>query len=210
MTLSLQRRLGIVLGFNLALVVGLVLVGSSAHSLGVFAEGIDYLADSAAIGASLVALWLSGRPLDSNGRPRHRRATTITALVNSGWLLILSVLVIAGAIERLATGTHGVHGLPVLVASAIAAVTMLCGSLILGGDVHDFEDDGAALNLRAVLLDTAADAATASGVAVTGAIILATRGFYWLDPTVALAIAVVIAFHAFRLLRSVVGKLGGH
>ena len=41
---------------------------------------------------------------------------------------------------------------------------------------------------------------------MTGAVILAARGWYWLDPAVALAIAVVVAYHAFRLIRKVLRK----
>ena len=57
--------------------------------------------------------------------------------------------------------------------------------------------------MRAVLLDTAGDADAAAGVAVTGAVILATGRLDWLDPAVALLIAVVIGYHAVRLLRDV-------
>lgn len=39
--------------------------------------------------------------------------------------------------------------------------------------------------------------------AKTDVVILVTDGLYWLDPTVALIIAVVVAFHALRLLRDV-------
>jgi divalent metal cation (Fe/Co/Zn/Cd) transporter len=48
-----------------------------------------------------------------------------------------------------------------------------------------------------------ADSAAAAGVAVTGAVILAARGWYWLDPAVALTIAVVVAYHACRLIPKV-------
>ena len=61
--------------------------------------------------------------------------------------------------------------------------------------------------MHAVLLDTAADAAAAASVAITGAIILVTGGNYWLDPTVALVVSLVIAYHAIKLLRSVTGTL---
>jgi cobalt-zinc-cadmium efflux system protein len=85
---------------------------------------------------------------------------------------------------------------------------MVAGALILGGDDHDDEgDEGDKLNIRAVLLDTAADAAAAAAVAVTGAIILATGGLYWLDPTVALLVSAVIAYHAVQLLQRVVVAL---
>jgi cobalt-zinc-cadmium efflux system protein len=197
---SRPARLGVVLILNLALVGALVIVGLSAHSLGVLAEGADYLADAAAIGVSLFAIWLSKRP-PTPARPHgYPRATALAAVVDGGWLLVLSVLVIARAIGRLATGTGQVHGMAVLVVSGTAAEVMLVGALILGGDTDDLDDEGAELNMRAVLLDTAADATAAAGVAVTGAVILATGGLYWLEPTVALIISAVIAYHATKLL----------
>jgi cobalt-zinc-cadmium efflux system protein len=83
---------------------------------------------------------------------------------------------------------------------------MLAGTLILGGDTHD--DDGTEdLNVKAVLLDTAADAAAAAGVAASGAIILGTGGWYWLDPATALAIAVIIGYLTLKLLRTIIKTL---
>lgn len=81
---------------------------------------------------------------------------------------------------------------------------MLIGTLILGGDL---DDEGEDLNLKAVLLDTAADAAAAAGVALAGGIILATRAWYWLDPAAALLIALVIAYHALALIRKVIAAI---
>ena len=43
--------------------------------------------------------------------------------------------------------------------------------------------------------------------AVTGAIILTTDGYYWLDPAVALAVSAVIAYHAIKLLHGVIVTL---
>lgn len=208
-SVSRSSRLVAVLALNIALVTALILVGISAHSIGVLAEGADYLADAAAIGVSLLAIWLSKRPPTERRPAGYPKATTIAALVNGGWLLILSILVFAGAVSRLATTTRRVHGLPVLIVSGIAAVVMLGGTLILRGDVDDDgDDDGGDLNIRAVLLDTAADAAAAAGVAISGGVILAAGGLYWLDPTVALIIAIVVAYHTLRLLTKVVRALG--
>ena len=63
------------------------------------------------------------------------------------------------------------------------------------------------LNMRSVMLDTLADGASAVGVALSGAIILAANGVYWLDSAVALGIAVIITYHAFKLIRDVVAHL---
>jgi cobalt-zinc-cadmium efflux system protein len=201
------NRLAVVLALNLALVTSLVVVGLASHSLSVLAAGADYLADAAAICVSLLAIWLSGRPLTPKRPNGYPKATTFAALVNGGWLLILCVIVAVDATLRLASGVPHVDGLSVLVVSGIAAVLMLGGALILGGDIDDGDDEGASLNMRSVLLDTAADAAAAAGVAATGGIILATGGLYWLDPIVALVIAVVIGYQASALLKDVAAAL---
>jgi cobalt-zinc-cadmium efflux system protein len=208
---SRKYQLTTVLLLNLALVTGLVVVGLAAHSLAVLAAGGDYLADAAAIGVSLLAIWLASRP-PTAARPQGRpRATTIAALVNAGWLLILNIGIIAASIQRLTAGVHRVNGLPVLVVSTVAAVVMLGGALILGGDADDENgepgEDGDRLNIKAVLLDTIADAAAAGGVAAAGVIILAVGGAYWLDPAVALVIAVVVGYHTVRLLGRITAAL---
>lgn len=197
--MSRTQRLAVVLLLNLGLVAALVLVGLGAHSLAVFAAGADYLADAAAVGVSLLAIWLAARPRG------HPNATTIAALVNAGWLLTVNAGIAIAAIQHLAAGAHRVEGLPVLIVSATAAGVMLAGALVLRGDADD--DDGEDLNLKAVLLDTAADAAAAAGVAVSGAIILAAGGSYWLDPATALVIAVVVGYHAAKLIRKILVTL---
>ena len=201
--MSRTRRLAVVLLLNLSLVTVLVVVGLAAHSLAVLAAGADYLADAAAIGVSLLAIWIASRPRG------HPKATTVAALVNAAWLLILNIAIIGVAIQHLAMGAHHVEGLPVLIVSAVAAAVMLAGALILGGDADDDDDDDGTedLNVKAVLLDTAADAAAAAGVAVSGAIILSVGGWYWLDPATALVIAVIIGYQAAKLTRKITASL---
>jgi len=201
-------RLAVVLLLNLALVAGLAAAGISAHSVGVLAAGGDYLADAAAIGVSLFAIGRARRPPTRRRPDGYPRATAYAALLNVTLLLVVVAAVAAGAIGRLVTGPGHVHGLPVLIASGIAALVMLGGGLILRGDADDPEDsEGDRANVRAVLLDTLADSAAAGGVAVTGAIILADPALAWLDPTVALVIAAVIGYQALVLIRQVVVAL---
>ena len=112
--MSRVKRLTVVLLLNLGLITALVIVGLAAHSLAVLAAGADYLADAAAIGVSLLAIWLASRP-PSRARPHgYPNATNIAALVNAGWLLVLNIAIAAAAIQRLAEGTRPVEGLPVL------------------------------------------------------------------------------------------------
>jgi cobalt-zinc-cadmium efflux system protein len=110
---------------------------------------------------------------------------------------MITIVVIIEAVRRLVNGTPHVAGLPVIIISVIAAVIMGICALIIG----TVESDD--LNMRSVMLDTLADAVSAGGVAVSGATILVTKGNYWLDPTVALGIALIIAYHAIKLIRDV-------
>ena len=207
--MSRTQRLTLVLVLNLGLVAALVAVGLTAHSVAVLAEGGDYLLDAAGVAVALLAIRLSARSSGQARLPGRPAPTDLAALFNCGWLFLLEVLVAAAAAGRLITRTPEVHGLPVLVVSGVAALTMTIGALVLraGTDDDDGETGSRDLSVAAVLLDTVADAAAAAGVAATGGIILATGDWYWLDPAVALVIAMIVGYYAAILLRKVLRRL---
>ena len=194
--MSQRRRLTVVLALNLTMIVSLVLVGLSAHSLGVLAAGGDYVADSTAIGLGIPAVTIRDRVGE------HSKAPTAVAGINAAALLVVSVLVLAAAVRRLIQGTPDIHGLPVLIVSAVATAVMLTGVLVLGTGAGR-ED----LHMRSVLLDTVSDAVASAAVAVSGLVIYLTGRFFWLDSALSAAIAVVVGVGAARLLRDVVRSL---
>jgi cobalt-zinc-cadmium efflux system protein len=187
----------VVLVINLAMILALVAVGLAAHSLGVLASAADYLGDAAGAALALYALRLQRR------RTGRSRAPSVAGLLNASFLLAITVAVAAEALSRLLRGSPEVHGLPVLLVSLLAAAAMVACALILG-DVA-----GADLGTRSVMLDTLADAAAAAGVAASGAIILVAGGLYWLDASMALLIAVVVGYHAQKLIRECLAELRG-
>jgi cobalt-zinc-cadmium efflux system protein len=76
----------VVLGLNLAPVAALIVVGVTAHSVGVFAAGGDYLLDAAGIGVALIALALSRHSGTARRPGGFPNALNIAAVVNAGWL----------------------------------------------------------------------------------------------------------------------------
>ncbi len=132
--MSRVRRLTVVLLLNLGLIAALAIVGLAAHSLAVLAAGADYLADAGGIGVSLLAIWLASRPPGRRRPDGYPGATNIAALVNTGWLLALNIVIVVAASWRLAAGARRVEGLPVLIVSGVAAAVMLAGALVLAGD----------------------------------------------------------------------------
>jgi cobalt-zinc-cadmium efflux system protein len=203
-----SSRLRIVLAINLAVLIALIIVGLASHSLGVLAAAGDYVADSFAIALGLVAIRVSAHPRG------YRNATSWAALINASLLLVASVIVVAEAINRLRNGTPEIRGLSTMIVSIVATVAMGVSVLILGGDFddddgddHDDDDDDDDLHMKSVLLDTLADAAAAAAVAVAGGVIYFTKRFFWLDSVLAATIAVIVGYHAIKLLRKVLKKL---
>ncbi|XHM10223.1 cation diffusion facilitator family transporter [Leifsonia sp. T36S-04] len=199
--LSQRRRILIVLGLNVALIVGLVTAGLLAHSVSVLAAAGDTVADCFALVLGLVAIALRDRDPD---HPHAQRPIAIAALVNATLLLAVTVTVTIEAISRLREGSPPVEGLPMVIVSVITMAVMLAGAFVLGRSAA-----GEDLHMRSVLIDALADAAAAAAIAVAGAIILATNALYWLDPVLALGVSVLIAIAAIQLIVKAIAALRG-
>lgn len=183
-----KRRLSCLLLLNIAMVLGLIVVGLYSNSLSVLAAGGDFVADSLAIALGLFAV---------NRRDVHKdeKATTYVALINAAMLLAITLFVLVQAIVRLLNQSPEINALPVLIVSLLSAITMGVGILILGRSAGN-ED----LHMRSVFLDTASDGLSAVSVAVVGLVILLTQGYYWLDSAAAIIISLLIGYWAVRLL----------
>jgi len=189
---SRELRLRLVLGLNVALAAALVVGGVVAHSLGLFAAAGDTVTDVGAVLLSLVAVRLARRSPNAQRSFGYHRSTILAAQANAAAILLVCGVIVIEAVRRL-QHPPAVHGGTVLLVAGAAAVVNGVAAFVLAGDRHD-------LNMRAVLLDTAGDAAANAGVAAAGAVILFTGSYQWLDPAVSIVIAVVIAARAVRLL----------
>lgn len=190
--MSQSRRVSLALALNLALVAGLSVVGVMIGSVSLLATAGDSLGDAFALVLGLLSIHL---------RDRHgsTSATNVAALINAVVLLGVCVAVVIEAVGRLLGGAPEVPGLPLLIAALVTVVVLGTGVLVLGRGAGR-ED----LHMRSVLLDTASDTVAAGAVALSGAIMTAVHGLFWLDPAVAALIAVLVAVGAVRLLIDVV------
>lgn len=196
-----ERRLLLVLVLNIAVVVFQVVAGIVAHSLGLLADAGHNLTDVAAIVVSLVAVRLARRPPTLHRPFGLLRATILAALLNSSMILLLTVFLLFEGVQRL-LDPEPVEGGIVLVVAVIATVANGLSAWVLmrsgpGGHGHGHD-----LNMRSALLHMVGDAAASAGVAMAGLVMLLTDGWYWLDPLVSMAIGVLIAWEAWKLLRS--------
>lgn len=195
-----SRRLTVALGLNLGLVVGQVVFGLAAGSLGLLSDAGHNLADVAAVVTSLIAVRYARRAATASRSFGYHRGTILAALVNAGGVLAITLLILYEAVGRLLHPGHVRAGVVVVVALVACAINTGAALVLRERDTHD-------LNMDSTLLHMSGDALASLGVAAAGAVILVTGRFQWLDPVVSMAIAALIATEAYRLVRHAVDVL---
>lgn len=143
-------------------------------------------------------------------RPPSRRFTwglrgsSVLASLGNAVLLLVALGAIAyESLTRLLAEAPAVPpGRAMMAVAAVGvAVNLATAMLFAGGRKHD-------LNIKGAYLHMAADAGVSAGVVVAGLLIVAT-GASWIDPAISLAIAAIILWNGWSLLRqSVLLSLG--
>jgi cobalt-zinc-cadmium efflux system protein len=182
---------------NLGFVVIEVIYGVFANSLALVADAGHNFGDVLGLVMAWAATVLARRVPSRTYTYGLRRGTILAALGNAMLLLVaVGAIAVEGVRRLIAPGQ--VAGITVIVVAAIGIVINgLTAWLFASGRKQD-------INLRAAFLHMAYDALVSVGVVVAGGVIVVT-GWSRLDPIVSLAVAAVILFGTWRLLRDSVG-----
>ena len=172
--------------------------GLASHSLALLSDAGHVLTDVFALGLAWFAVAQANRPADRRRSYGYHRVSILAALVNS---LVLIGIVIAIAYEALRR-----LGNPEPVQGGIVIVAALAGIAINAYVAFGLRGDSHSLNMRAALMHVVGDIGASVGVVVAGLVILLT-GWLYIDPLLSLAIAVLIAFGAWRIVRETVNLL---
>jgi cobalt-zinc-cadmium efflux system protein len=194
-----RRVLWITLFLNVTLLVIEVVAGLMFSSLALLADGAHQATDVVALGIALVAQSLMRKP----GSRRHTygllRAEAVGAQVNALLLIGASVWILVEAAQRIGH-PEAVDGVGVLaVATAAFAVNAGSAALLARGRGRD-------LNLRAVWLHMASDAAGSVAAAGAGVAVIAFSAES-ADPIASIVIAALVVGSAWRLLRDTTNVL---
>lgn len=194
-----EHRLRIVIAANLFIVLLQVIFGLIAHSLGLLADAGHNFTDVAGVFLSLLAVgWAKSAPTPSRTYGLHRTAI-LAALGNAASILLVTMYIMYEGAQRLGN-PQPVEGFVVVLVAGFGFIANALSALYL-------KEEGDDLNMRSAFLHMAADAAASIGVVISGATILVVGGLYWLDPVVAMAIAILIAIQAWRLFREAIHVL---
>jgi cobalt-zinc-cadmium efflux system protein len=194
-----QQRLGWALALAASYMVAEALGGLWTGSLALLADAGHMLSDVFALSLTIVAFRLARRPASSQQTFGHHRTEILAALVHGLLLVGVAGFVFLEAIERFGQPREILGG-PMLLIACGGLLVNLAGLWILGGDRHEN------LNVRGAWLHVLSDALGSTGAIAAG---IAIWGFGWTqaDALASLAIALLVTYSAWGLLREVVGVL---
>jgi cobalt-zinc-cadmium efflux system protein len=172
--------------------------GLISHSLALLSDAGHVLTDVFALGLAWFAAEQARRPADGRRSYGYHRATILAAFVNSVVLIVIVLAIAIEAVQRLAA-PQAVEGGVVVAAALVGVVVNSFVAFGLRGHLQS-------LNVRAALLHVTGDIGASVGVAVAGAVILLT-GWTYVDPLLSLAIAALIAYGAWGIVREAVNML---
>ena len=153
-----RRRLAIVLALILAFMAAEVVAGIVGHSLALLSDAGHMLTDAGALALSLFAANLARRPAEGPFTFGLRRFEVLSAQVNGITLLVISALVLYGAVERLINPQDVKGGLVLVVALVGIVVNLAAARVLAGGGERSINVEG---SYRHILTDLYAFIGTA-------------------------------------------------
>jgi len=193
-----SATLKVALGLTCVVLLVELAGGLASHSLALLSDAGHVLTDVFALGLAWFAVAQANRPADQRRSYGYHRVSILAALLNS--LVLIGIVIAIGfeAVRRLAN-PQPVHGDIVIVAA-------LAGIAINAYVVFGLRRDTHSLNMRAALIHVIGDIGASVGVVLAGVVILLT-GWLPIDPLLSIAIAVLIALGAWRIVRETVNLL---
>ena len=169
-----------------------VIGGYFANSLALLSDAGHVLTDIFALGLAWFATAQAERPANAHKTFGYHRVGILAALINALTLILITIWIVWEAIGRFQ------HPAPVQpVVMFISAAIGIAVNLFIGFGLRKENDN---LNVRAATLHVFGDVGASVAVVVAGIVILLT-GWSPADPLLSIAIAALIAFGAWRILR---------
>jgi cation diffusion facilitator family transporter len=199
---AVRRVLGGLLVANILVVVAKASIGMVAGSLAVLGDAVHSSVDAVYNILGLVVVRVASRAPDEDHPYGHGKFETLGALAIVVFLSITCFELVRSAVERLIAGGHTVQmtdfGLALLLATLATNVLVAWYENRRG---HELQSE----LLIADAAHTRTDVFITIGVLI--GVLFSRQGYSWVDPAVAIAVALLIVRVAYQILSRVVPVL---
>ncbi|MHB1654387.1 MAG: cation diffusion facilitator family transporter [Desulfitobacteriaceae bacterium] len=172
-----------------------VVGGSLANSLALLSDAGHVLTDVAALGLA----WFAAAQAQKSPTLKHtfgyHRTGILAALANAVTLIVIGIIILYEAVHRF-QHPEPVDSTIMYISASVGVVVNLAIALGFRGG----EDN---LNVRSALLHVLGDAAASAGV-IFGGIIIQFTAWYIIDPIISVAIAILIAWGAWKIVKETI------
>ncbi|HKQ73992.1 MAG TPA: cation diffusion facilitator family transporter [Blastocatellia bacterium] len=194
-----QRTLLIVLALTFTYMLAEAIGGYLANSLALLSDAGHMLTDVAALMLSLFAVRFASRPATPSKTYGFYRLEILAALANGVTLIVLSLLILVEAYDRLRHPEAVAGWTLIWISTGGLAVNLISAWLL-----SRFHDEN--LNIRGALLHVLGDL-FGSVAAIAAGVMIIWRGWAWADPLFSVAISVLIIYSSWRLVADAVNVL---
>ncbi|MCA9960806.1 MAG: cation transporter [Anaerolineales bacterium] len=171
-------------------------------SVGLLSDALESGVNLVAAIIALIALTVAGRPPDDEHTYGHDKAEYFSSGVEGVLIVIAAVTIAASAMQRL------VHLQP-LEQVGIGVIVSIIAAILNGVVAQILLRAGRKYNSVTLIADSKhlmTDVWTSGGVVIGVAAVVVT-GWQWLDPVIAMLVALQIVFSGVRLVRESIGGL---
>jgi cation diffusion facilitator family transporter len=190
------RAAWVSIGSNSLLIVFKLVVGLMSGSIGIISEALHSGSDLVASFIALVSVRAAAKPADPSHRYGHEKVENVSGILEGLLIFAAAVVIVVEAVHKLIDGVHIDHlplAIGVMVVSAVANLVVSKGYLYPVAR----RTDSAALEADAAHLLT--DVYTSAGIAA-GLVLVRITGYTFFDPVLAICVAVLIMWTAWRLV----------
>jgi cation diffusion facilitator family transporter len=182
---------------NSLLIIMKLIVGTISGSVSIISEAIHSAMDLVAAIIAFFSVKVSDNPPDSRHNYGHGKIENISGVIEALLIFVAAVWIIIEAIKKLTAGAHELESI------GLGSIIMLTAAIVntfVSKQLYKIARQTNSVALEADALHLKTDVYTSLGVGAGLALIMIT-GLSWLDPIVAMLVALFIIRESYNLLK---------
>ena len=187
---------------SLLLTIMKLVVGIMTGSIGIISEAAHSAFDFGAAALTLFAVKMSDKPADTKHHYGHAKVESVSALIETGLLVVTSIWIIYAAAERLMAGTTEVkvtwYAVAVMVISIVVDFSRSRALSRVAKETNSQALEADALHFSSDILSSA--------VVLLG-LVFVSMGIAWADAVAGIAVALLVGWAAFSLGKKTIDVL---